>query len=44
MEFPALHAKGLVSFALASASASFLLAVVSMVTKEKRAKFEAISC
>ncbi len=37
-------AGGLVDFALARASASFLLAAVSMVTKEERAKFDAVDC
>ncbi len=37
-------ARGLVGFALASASASFLLAAVSVVTKEERAKFDAVNC
>ncbi len=41
---PGVAAGGLVSFALASVSASFLLAVVSMVTKEERAKFDVVSC
>ncbi len=41
---PGIAAGGLVGFALASASASFLLAVVSVVTKEERAKFDAINC
>jgi hypothetical protein len=41
---PGVAAGGLVGFALASASASFLLAVVSVVTKEERAKFDAVSC
>jgi hypothetical protein len=41
---PGLAAGGLVSFALASASASFLLATVSMVTNKERAKFDAVSC
>jgi hypothetical protein len=41
---PSVAANGLVGFALASASASFLLAAVSMVTKEERAKFDTISC
>jgi hypothetical protein len=36
-------AGGLVGFALARASAS-LLAVVSVVTKEERAKFDAVNC
>jgi hypothetical protein len=36
-------AGGLVSFALASTSASFLLAIVSMVTNMERAKFDAVS-
>jgi hypothetical protein len=34
----------MVDFALARAAASFLLAVVSVVTKEKRAKFDAVEC
>jgi hypothetical protein len=41
---PGVAVGGLVSFALASVSASFLLAVVSMVTNVERAKFDAISC
>jgi hypothetical protein len=41
---PSIAAGGLVGFALASASASFLLAAVSKVTKEERAKFDAVSC
>ncbi len=41
---PGIAAKGLGSFALASASASFLLAAVSVVTTVERAKFNAISC
>jgi hypothetical protein len=36
--------QGLVGFALASTFASFLLAAVSMVTKEERAKFDAVNC
>jgi hypothetical protein len=40
---PGIAAGGLVDFALARTSTSFLLAAVSMVTKEKRAKFEAIN-
>jgi hypothetical protein len=34
----------LVGYSLASASASFLLAAVSVVTNNKRAKFDAVSC
>jgi hypothetical protein len=41
---PGVATGGLVSFALASACASFLLAAVSVVTKEKRAKFDTVSC
>ncbi len=41
---PGVAAGGLVGFPLARASASFLLAAVSMVTKEKRAKFDAVNC
>ncbi len=41
---PDAAAGGLVSFALASASASFLLARVSMVTNIERAKLDAVSC
>jgi hypothetical protein len=41
---PSIATLGLVGFALARASASFLLAAVSMVTKEERAKFDAVSC
>jgi hypothetical protein len=41
---PAVTAGGLVSFALASATTSFLLAVVSVVTIVERAKFDAVSC
>jgi hypothetical protein len=41
---PGVATGGLVGFALASASVSFLLAMVSMVTKEERAKFDAVSC
>jgi hypothetical protein len=41
---PCVAAEGLVSFALASASASFLLAAVSVVTNVERAKFDAVSC
>ncbi len=33
-----------VDFSLTRASASFLLAAVSMVTKEERAKFDAVNC
>jgi hypothetical protein len=35
---------GLVGFALASASSSFLLAVVRVVTNLERAKFDIVSC
>ncbi len=35
---------GLVSLALASASTNFLLAAVSVVTNEERAKFDTVSC
>ncbi len=41
---PGIAATGVVGFALTSASASFLLAAVSMVTKEESAKFDAVSC
>ncbi len=41
---PHVAAAGLVSFALTSPSASFLLAAVSVVTKEERAEFDAVSC
>ncbi len=41
---PGVPAGGLVSFALASISVSFLLAAVSMVTNLVRAKFDAGSC
>jgi hypothetical protein len=41
---PGIAARGLVSFALASTSASFLLATVSVVTIMERAKFDAVSC
>ncbi len=41
---PGVAAGGLVGFALASASTSFLLAAVSVVTKEERANFNAVSC
>ena len=41
---PGVAAGGLVAFALVRVSASFLLAAVSVVTKEERAKFEAINC
>ncbi len=41
---PGIAAKGLISFALASAFASFLLVGVSMVTNVERAKFDAVSC
>ncbi len=45
LRVPGIAAGGLVSFALASASASFLLAVVvSMVTDEEGAKFDAVNC
>ncbi len=44
LRVPGVAAGGLVGFALASASASFLLATVSVVTKEERAKFDVISC
>ncbi len=39
---PGVGAGGLVGLALASTSASFLLAAVSMVTKEERAKFDTL--
>jgi hypothetical protein len=41
---PGVATGGLVSFTLASTSASFLLAAVSMVTNKERAKFDTISC
>ncbi len=41
---PGIATGGLVSFTLASTSASFLLATVSMVTNVERAKFGAVSC
>jgi hypothetical protein len=41
---PGIAAGGLVDFDLTRASASFLLAVVSMVTKEERAKFDTVNC
>jgi hypothetical protein len=41
---PGITAGGLVDFALARASASFLLAAVSVVTKKERAKFDTINC
>ncbi len=41
---PGVAARGLVAFALARASASFLLAAVSVVTKEERAKFDTVNC
>jgi hypothetical protein len=41
---PDVAAGGLVCFALASASASFLLVAVSVVTKKERAKFDTVSC
>ncbi len=41
---PGVAAKGLIDFALARASACFLLAAVSMVTKEERFKFDTINC
>ncbi len=41
---PGVAAGGLVDFTLARASTSFLLAAVSMVTKEERAKFDAVNC
>ncbi len=41
---PCVAAGGLVGFALASASASFLLATEIGVTKEERAKFDAVNC
>jgi hypothetical protein len=41
---PGVTARGLVDFALARASTSFLLAVVSVVTKEERAKFDNVIC
>ncbi len=41
---PGVATRGLISFALASAAASFLLAMVSMVTNVVRAKFNNISC
>ncbi len=44
LDISGVAAGGLVSFALASDSASFLLAAVSVVTNMERAKFDAISC
>ncbi len=44
LRVPGIAAGGLVSFALASVSASFLLAAVSVVTNKERAKFDAVSC
>jgi hypothetical protein len=41
---PGVAAGGLVDFALARASVSFLLATVSMVTKEERAKLDTVNC
>ena len=41
---PGVATRGLVDFALARASASFLLAAVSMVNKEDRAKFDTVNC
>jgi hypothetical protein len=41
---PSIAAGGLVGFALASASASFLLTAVNVVTKEERAKFDGVNC
>ncbi len=41
---PGVTTGGLVSFAMASASARFLLATASVVTNVVRAKFDAISC
>ncbi len=41
---PGIAIGGLVAFALESTSASFLLVAVSVVTKEERAKFEAVNC
>ncbi len=41
---PGVAAGGLVDFVLERASASFLLAAVSVVTKEERAKFDATNC
>jgi hypothetical protein len=41
---PGVTAGGLISFALANASAKFLLAVVSLVTNMARAKFDVVSC
>ncbi len=40
---PCVAAGGLVDFALARALASFLLAAVSKVTKEERAKFDTVN-
>jgi hypothetical protein len=44
LEVPGVATGGLVSFPLARASASFLLAAVSMVTNVERAKFDTVSC
>jgi hypothetical protein len=41
---PGIATGGLISFALANASISFLLATVSMVTNLTRAKFDNVSC
>jgi hypothetical protein len=41
---PGIATGGLVSFALASASASFLLAAVSMLINVERAKFDTVIC
>ncbi len=41
---PGIVAGGMISFALANASASFLLATVSVVTNVVRTKFKDISC
>ena len=41
---PGVTAGGLVDFALARASTSFLLAAVSVVTNEETTKFDAINC
>jgi hypothetical protein len=44
LSIPGVAAGGLISFALANASTSFLLAAVSVVTDVTRAKFNNISC
>jgi hypothetical protein len=41
---PSIATRGLVGFALARASTSFLLATVGLVTKKERAKFDTVNC